>query len=58
MKDFGYNELFEIIHEAYYEFLETGRGHEYAMARTRDEFNNLGRTEDFMLILLLAKLLN
>lgn len=48
MEDFEYNELFEIVFETYNEFLEKDRGHRYAMARTREEYRNLGKVEDYI----------
>lgn len=46
MKDWEYNELFDVIQETYEEFLETGRGYRYAIARLADEFDRLGKIED------------
>lgn len=48
MKDWEYNEIFEVINEDYNDFLTLNRGHEYAIARTKNEYVNLGKTEDFI----------
>lgn len=42
MEDWEYNEIFEVINEDYNDFLSLNRGHEYAIARTKNEYVNLG----------------
>lgn len=48
MEDWEYNEIFEVINEDYNEYLKLNRGHEYAIARTTNEYTNLGKVEDFI----------
>lgn len=48
MEDWEYNEIFEVINEDYNDYLKLNRGHEYALARTVDEYINLGKVEDFI----------
>ncbi|AZV44292.1 hypothetical protein BAOM_3683 [Peribacillus asahii] len=48
MEDWEYNELFEVINEDYNDFLILNRGYEYAIARTFNEYVNLGEVEDFI----------
>ncbi|KWW22259.1 MULTISPECIES: Imm3 family immunity protein [Bacillaceae] len=48
MKDWGYNELFDAIQETYEELLEEDRGYRYAIAKLADEFDRLGKIEDFI----------
>ena len=45
MKDWEYNELFHAIREAYEELLDEERGYRYAIAKLKDEFDNLGKIE-------------
>ncbi|MFZ7825769.1 Imm3 family immunity protein [Priestia sp. 40] len=48
MEDWEYNEIFEAINEDYDDYLKLNRGHEYAIARTINEYINLGKVEDFI----------
>ena len=48
MEDWEYNEIFEAINEDYNDYLKLNRGHEYAIARTVNEYINLGKVEDFI----------
>jgi Flp pilus assembly CpaF family ATPase len=48
MKDWEYNEIFDAIQETYEELLDEGRGYRYAIAKLADEFDNLGKVEDFI----------
>lgn len=48
VKDWEYDEIFEAINEDYNEYLTLNRGYRYAIARTSDEYINLGRIEDFI----------
>ncbi|HDX9655181.1 hypothetical protein COL68_19120 [Bacillus wiedmannii] len=48
MEDWGYNEIFEAINEDYNDYLKLNRGHEYAIARTVNEYINLGKVEGFI----------
>jgi len=48
VEDWEYNEIFEVINEDYNEYLKLNRGHEYAIARTTNEYTNLGKVEDFI----------
>ncbi|MGG3889873.1 Imm3 family immunity protein [Metabacillus fastidiosus] len=48
MKDWEYDEIFGAINEDYNEYLTLNRGYRYAIARTFDEYINLGRIEDFI----------
>lgn len=48
MKEWEYDEIFEAINEDYNNYLELNRGHEYAIARTINEYRNLGKVEDFI----------
>ncbi|MBY0595222.1 Imm3 family immunity protein [Bacillus bingmayongensis] len=46
MKEWGYNELFDVIQETYEELLDEERGYRYAIARLAVEFDSLGKIED------------
>ncbi|MCP1446935.1 Imm3 family immunity protein [Priestia sp. YIM B13446] len=48
MKDWEYNEIFDAIQETYKELLDEDRGYRYAIAKLTDEFDNLGKVEDFI----------
>lgn len=48
MEDWGYSEIFEVINEDYNDYLKLNRGHEYAIARTINEYINLGKIEDII----------
>ncbi|WP_242214132.1 Imm3 family immunity protein [Bacillus cereus group sp. BfR-BA-01383] len=48
MKEWGYDEIFQEINEDYNDYLKLNRGHEYAIARTINEYINLGKVEDFI----------
>ncbi|CAI8783807.1 hypothetical protein PMEGAS67_08560 [Priestia megaterium] len=48
MKDWEYNEIFDAIQETYEELVDEGRGYRYAIAKLADEFDNLGKVEDFI----------
>lgn len=48
MENWAYNELFDAIKETYVELLDEGRSHRYALAKVADEFDNLGKIEDFI----------
>lgn len=48
MKGWKYFELFEAINEDYIDYFKINRGHEYAIARTFNEYINLGKLEDFI----------
>ena len=48
MEDWGYNEIFEAIREDYSDYLKLNKGHEYAIARTINDYINLGKVEDFI----------
>ncbi|WP_446936031.1 Imm3 family immunity protein [Lysinibacillus fusiformis] len=48
MEDWEYNEIFEAINEDYNDSLKLNRGHEYAIARTVNEYINLGKVEDII----------
>ncbi|MBZ4224024.1 hypothetical protein LAE98_18605 [Bacillus wiedmannii] len=48
MEDWEYNEIFEVINEDYNDYLKLNRGHDYAIARTVNEYINLGKVEDFI----------
>ncbi|MEK4669315.1 Imm3 family immunity protein [Niallia sp. FSL R7-0271] len=48
MEDWDYHEIFEAINEEYNDYLKLNRGHEYAIARTVNEYINLGKIEDFI----------
>ena len=48
MKYWEYNEIFNAIQETYEELLDEGRGYRYAIAKLTDEFDNLGKVEDFI----------
>ena len=48
MKDWEYHELFNAIQETYEELLDEGRGYRYVIAKLADEFDNLGKIEDFI----------
>ena len=48
MKDWEYDEIFDAIQETYKELLDKGRGYRYAIAKLTDEFDNLGKVEDFI----------
>ncbi|MCY9027178.1 Imm3 family immunity protein [Priestia megaterium] len=48
MEDWEYNEIFVAIQDTYEELLDEGRGYRYAIAKLADEFNNLGKVEDFI----------
>jgi len=48
MKDWEDNEIFDAIQETYKELLDEGRGYRYAIAKLTDEFDNLGKVEDFI----------
>ncbi|MDP5275909.1 Imm3 family immunity protein [Chengkuizengella axinellae] len=48
MENWDYNELINVINEAYIDFINEGRGYKHAVARLVDEFNNLGEIEDFI----------
>lgn len=48
MEDWEYNEIFEAINEDYDDYLKLNRGHEYAIARTVNDYINLGKIEDLI----------
>lgn len=48
MKDWEYKEIFAAINEDYNDYLKLNRGHEYAIARTNNEYINLGKIEDYI----------
>ncbi|MED4531243.1 Imm3 family immunity protein [Metabacillus fastidiosus] len=48
MKDWEYEEIFEVINEDYNEYLTLNRGYKDAIARTFNEYINLGKIEDFI----------
>ena len=48
MKDWEYDEIFDAIQETYEELLDEGRGYRYAITKLADEFDNLGKVEDFI----------
>lgn len=48
MEEWGYDEIFKAINEDYNDYLKLNRGHEYAIARTSNEYINLGKVEDFI----------
>ena len=48
MEDWEYNEIFEAINEDYNDYLKLNRGHDYAIARTVNEYINVGKVEDFI----------
>ncbi|MDF9662649.1 Imm3 family immunity protein [Bacillus wiedmannii] len=48
MEDWEYNEIFEVINEDYNDYLKLNRGHDYAIARTVNEYINVGKVEDFI----------
>jgi Flp pilus assembly CpaF family ATPase len=48
MKDWEYNELFDAIQETYEVLLDENRGYRYAIAKLADEFDKLGKVEDFI----------
>ncbi|MCZ6944477.1 hypothetical protein EJ131_29215 [Bacillus mycoides] len=48
MRDWKYNEIFEVINEDYNDYLKLNKGHEYAISRAVNEYINLGKVEDFI----------
>lgn len=48
VESWDYKELFEVIKEDYKEYLQLSRGHEYAIARTANDYINLGKVESFI----------
>lgn len=48
MKEWEFDELFDAVQETYGEFINKERGYRYAIARTFDEFDNLGSVEDLI----------
>jgi hypothetical protein len=48
LKYWEYNEIFDATQDTYEELLDEGRGYRYAIAKITDEFDNLGKVEDFI----------
>lgn len=48
MENWAYDEWFDAIKETYEELLDEGRGPRNALARVADEFDNLGKLENFI----------
>ena len=57
MEDWEYNEIFEAIREDYSDYLKLNKGHQYAIARTINDYINLGKVEDFIVDTAVGELL-
>lgn len=56
MQNWEYKELFEAIYEGYQEILEEGGGYRYAVAKLTDDFDRLGKIEDYIVDVAIGEL--